>query len=191
MLLAGKAQSSFRPALTGCLFSGKDLASMPVANESGPKRSRVSAGLLMFRRRDNRLELLLVHPGGPFWENKDHGAWSIPKGEASPGEDLLTRAQIEFEEELGIKASGTWISIGSIKQAGGKTVHAWAFEGNLPADFTIKSNTFEMEWPLRSKKFAQFPEIDRAEFFSEEIARQKINLAQVEFIDRLLTALNL
>ena len=153
------------------------------------KRSRVSAGLLMFRRKNNAFEFLLVHPGGPFWKNKDDGAWTIPKGEADPGEDLLSRARIEFEEELGIKPLGNLISLGSIKQKGGKTVHAWAFEGDLPADFGLKSNLFEIEWPPRSGKMKEFPEIDRAEFFPEEIARRKINPAQVPFLDRVRQAL--
>src|SRR5437667_7627822 len=99
------------------------------------RRSRVSAGLLMFRRKNDELEVLLVHPGGPFFQRKDDGAWTIPKGEVALGEALLTRAQIEFEEELGIQALGNWIALGSIKQKGGKTVHAWAFEGNLPDSF--------------------------------------------------------
>jgi predicted NUDIX family NTP pyrophosphohydrolase len=162
---------------------------MVIKNRSGAKRSRVSAGLLMFRRKNNALEVLLVHPGGPFWKNKDDGAWSIPKGEASPGEDLISRAQIEFEEEVGIKPSENRIPLGSIKQAGGKTVHAWAFESDLPEDFVLKSNTFEMEWPPRSGNFREFPEVDRAEFFPEEIARRKINPAQIELIDRLRTAI--
>jgi predicted NUDIX family NTP pyrophosphohydrolase len=153
--------------------------------ESIRKRSNISAGLLMFRRKSSSLEFLLVHPGGPFWKNKDEGAWSIPKGEAADDEDLLTRAQIEFEEELGFKPSGTWIPLGSIKQKGGKTVHGWGFEGDLPQPFELQSNTFELEWPPRSGKFAQFPEVDRAEFFPEEIARRKINPAQVQFLDNL------
>ena|ERR1700722_8192153 len=153
------------------------------------KRSRISAGLLMFRRKNDGLELLLVHPGGPFFMKKDHGVWSIPKGEASSGEDLLTRAQIEFEEELGISPAGDWISLGSITQKGGKTVHGWAFEGDLSDGFELKSNLFEMEWPPRSGKTKQFPEIDRAEFFTEEIARQKINPAQIALIDRLRAAI--
>jgi predicted NUDIX family NTP pyrophosphohydrolase len=143
----------------------------------------------MFRRKDSTIEVLLVHPGGPFWVKKDKGAWTVPKGEAAPNEDLLTRAQIEFEEELGIKPSGDWISLGSIKQKGGKTVHAWAFEGDLPQSFQLKSNTFPMEWPPRSGKLTEFPEVDRAEFFPEEIARLKINAAQVELLDRLRAAL--
>ena len=144
----------------------------------------------MFRRKNGKLEVLLVHPGGPFFQRKDDAAWSIPKGEAAPGENLLTRAQIEFEEELGIKPSGNWIELGSIKQKGGKTVQAWAFEGDLPEPFKLKSNTFEMEWPPRSGKLKEFPEIDRAEFFTEEIARRKINPAQTPFLDRLRAALD-
>jgi predicted NUDIX family NTP pyrophosphohydrolase len=144
----------------------------------------------MFRVKNNKLELLLAHPGGPFFAKKDDGAWTIPKGEAAPGEDLLARAQIEFEEELGIKPSGNWIELGSIKQRGGKTVHAWAFEGDLLESFKLKSNSFQMEWPPRSGKLKEFPEIDRAEFFAEEIARQKLNPAQTPLLDRLRAALN-
>ena len=143
----------------------------------------------MFRRQNNSVEFLLVHPGGPFWKNKDEAAWSVPKGEAQPGEDLLARAKIEFEEELGIKPDGDFIPLGSIKQKGGKTVHAWAFQGDLPPDFQLKSNTFEIEFPPRSGKFKEFPEIDRAEFFVEEVARRKINPAQLSFFDRLGEAL--
>jgi predicted NUDIX family NTP pyrophosphohydrolase len=162
-----------------------------VENQSAPlkqKRSNVSAGLLMFRRKNTAVEFLLVHPGGPFWKNKDDGAWSIPKGEAQPDEDLLSRARIEFKEELGIEPVGDFIPLGSIKQKGGKTVHAWAFEGDLPHNFQLKSNTFEIEWPPHSGKFKEFPEIDRAEFFVEEIARRKINPAQLSFFDRLREA---
>ena len=153
------------------------------------KRSLVSAGLLMFRRKNSSVEFLLVHPGGPFWKNKDDGAWTIPKGEAQLEEDLLTRAQIEFEEELGIKPSGNWIPLGSIKQRGGKIVHAWAFEGDLPKDFEMKSNTFQVEWPPHSGKFKEFPEVDRAEFFPEPIARAKMNPAQIPFLERLRESL--
>jgi predicted NUDIX family NTP pyrophosphohydrolase len=144
----------------------------------------------MFRRRNNQFEVLLVHPGGPFFARKDDGAWTIPKGEAAPEEDLLTRAQIEFEEELGLKPQGEWIELGSIEQKGGKTVHAWAFEGDLPESFEPKSNLFEIEWPPRSGKRKQFPEIDRAEFFTEDIARQKMKPAQVPFLERLRAALS-
>ena len=154
------------------------------------RRSRVSAGLLIFRR-NNLIQVLLAHPGGPLFARKDDGVWTIPKGEAGPGEDLLTRARIEVEEEIGIKPSGNWIPLGSIKQKGGKTVHAWAVEGDLPEQFELKSNLFEMEWPPRSGKLKEFPEIDRAEFFPEQIARLKINPAQIPFLDRLRAALKL
>jgi predicted NUDIX family NTP pyrophosphohydrolase len=159
--------------------------------ESARNRSNTSAGLLMFRRGSISFEFLLVHPGGPFWKNKDEGAWTIPKGELQSEEDLLTRAQIEFEEELGTKPSGNFVRLGSIKQKGGKTVHAWAFEGDLPEKFEPKSNTFQVEWPPRSGKLRDFPEVDRAEFFPEEVARRKINPAQVPFFDRLIAALPL
>lgn len=139
----------------------------------------------MFRCRNNSVELLLAHPGGPFWKNKDEGAWSIPKGEVQSGEDLLARARTEFKEELGIDPSGNFLPLGSIKQKGGKTVYAWAFQGDLPESFALNSNTFEIEWPPRSGKFREFPEVDRAEFFAEEIARCKINPAQLAFLDRL------
>jgi predicted NUDIX family NTP pyrophosphohydrolase len=145
----------------------------------------------MFRRINESLDVLLVHPGGPYFRNKDDGAWTIPKGEVAEGEDLLARARTEFEEELGIPApaAANWIALGNVKQKGGKTVHAWAFEGNLPDAFAIVSNTFEMEWPPRSGGIQQFPETDRAEFFSVEKAKEKINEAQVAFLDRLIEAL--
>ena len=142
----------------------------------------------MFRRRNDQFEVLLAHPGGPFFARKDNGAWTIPKGEAAPGEDLLKRAQIEFEEEVGFHPGGEWIELGSIKQKGGKTVHAWALEGDLPETFQLRSNTFEVEWPPRSGRLKEFPEIDHAKFFSDEVARQKINPAQVPFLDRLRAA---
>jgi predicted NUDIX family NTP pyrophosphohydrolase len=160
--------------------------------------AKISSGLLMFRKHNEELEVLLVHPGGPFFRNKDAGAWTIPKGEAAENEDLLTRAKLEFEEELGIPVGaaakdggrGTdWIELGSVKQKGGKTVWAWAFPGDLGPDFKLASNTFEMEWPPRSGETAQFPEIDRASFFPLELARTKINPAQVVFLNRLLDAL--
>ena len=145
----------------------------------------------MFRRTDNQLEVLLAHPGGPFFVRKDDGVWTIPKGEAAPGEDLLTRAQIEFEEEVGIRPENErgWIELGSIKQKGGKIVHAWAFEGDLPESFECKSNLFEMEWPPRSGRRKKFPEVDQACFFSEKVARQKIKPTQVPLLDRLRAAI--
>ena len=163
-----------------------------MSNNAKSKRSRISAGLLMFRRRKNKLEVLLAHPGGPFHVYKDNGAWTIPKGEAAPGEDLLTRAEIEFEEEVGFrpKTVRNYIELGSIIQKGGKTVHGWAFEGDLPESFECKSNLFELEWPPRSGKRERFPEIDRAEFFTEAIARQKMKQTQIPFLDRLRKALD-
>jgi predicted NUDIX family NTP pyrophosphohydrolase len=143
----------------------------------------------MFRKKPE-LQVLLVHPGGPFFRNRDVGAWTIPKGEVAEGEDLLERAKIEFKEELGIAASGNWMNLGSVKQKGGKTVHAWAFAGELEDDFKLISNTFELEWPPRSGKMQQFPEVDRASFFSVEEARRKINVAQTAFLDRLIEQLD-
>lgn len=143
----------------------------------------------MFRRGKEGLEVLLVHPGGPFFRNKDMGAWTIPKGEAGDDEDLRTRAKIEFEEELGITPREEWIDLGHVKQKGGKTVHAWAFAGDLGPDFKLASNTFEMEWPPRSGRTAQFPEVDQARFFPLELARTKMNQAQTVFLDRLCDAL--
>lgn len=154
------------------------------------KRAKTSAGLLMFRMRQGELEVLLVHPGGPYFQNKDDGAWTIPKGEVGEGEDLLTRARTEFEEELGIAASGDWLDLGSVKQKGGKTVHAWAFAGDLKDAFELASNTFEMEWPPRSGKVQRFPEVDRVGFFPVEEARRKINVAQTAFLDRLMEQLD-
>ena len=152
--------------------------------------SRTSAGLLMFRNRDGRLEVLLAHPGGPIYRNKDDGVWTIPKGEIDSGEDLLRRARIEFEEEVGIPAEGAdWIDLGWIKQKGGKTVHAWAFEGDLPDSFQCRSNMFKMEWPPRSGKMQNFPEVDEACFFSLDEARRKLKETQTPFLDRLQAAL--
>jgi predicted NUDIX family NTP pyrophosphohydrolase len=155
------------------------------------KRSRTSAGLLMFRRNRGQLEVLLAHPGGPYFRTKDQGVWTIPKGEAAEGEDFLTRARIEFEEELGMPApaAAKWIELGSVHQKGGKTVHAWAFAGDGAADFVAVSNNFELEWPPRSGRIQQFPEIDRAQFFPIEEATGKINEAQIAFLDRLVQAL--
>ena len=146
----------------------------------------------MFRSKNDELEVLLAHPGGPFFARKDEGVWTIPKGEAAPDEDLLTRAQIEFEEEVGFRLENVqqWIGLGWVQQKGGKIVHAWAFEGDLPNSFKLKSNTFEMEWPPGSGKLKEFPEIDRAEFFGDEVARRKIKPAQVPFFDRLRAALS-
>jgi predicted NUDIX family NTP pyrophosphohydrolase len=146
----------------------------------------------MFRRRNNELEVLLVHPGGPLFAHKDDGVWTIPKGEAASGEDLLTRAQIEFEEEVGFRPENVqpWIELGWIRQKGGKIVNGWAFEGDLPEPFECKSNLFEMEWPPRSGKHQKFPEVDQASFFTEAVARRKLKPAQVPFLDRLRSSLD-
>jgi predicted NUDIX family NTP pyrophosphohydrolase len=144
----------------------------------------------MFRRRGEQLEVLLAHPGGPLYRNKDDGVWTIPKGEIDSGEDLLRRARIEFEEEVGTPADGDdWIDLGWIKQKGGKTVYAWAFEGDLPDSFQCRSNMFEMEWPPRSGKMQNFLEVDEACFFSLDDARRKLKEAQTPFLDRLQAAL--
>ena len=155
------------------------------------KRSMTSAGLLMFRKKRDALKVLLVHPGGPYFRNKDDGFWTIPKGEIDEGEDPISRARMEFEEELGVAApTGKLIELGWVKQKGGKTVHAWALEGDLQDDFKLLSNTFEMEWPPRSGKLERFPEIDRAGFFPIDLARTKINSSQRVFLDRLIDALS-
>ena len=147
-----------------------------------PKRS---AGILMFRRGAQGLEVLLVHPGGPFWARKDRGAWSIPKGEYSKGDEPLATAIREFAEETGIRPLGELTPLGEITQPGRKIVTAFALEGDFdPA--TLKSNTFELEWPPKSGRKASFPEVDRAQWFSLEMAREKILSGQREFITRLL-----
>jgi predicted NUDIX family NTP pyrophosphohydrolase len=145
---------------------------------------RVSAGLLMYRRDYGTLQVLLAHPGGPFFKNKDEGAWSIPKGEIEPGEDLLEAAKREFKEEIGVTPTGPFIALTPVKQRGGKIVHAWAFEGNCDPH-AIVSNTFTMEWPPRSGQQMDFPEIDRATFFDVPTARRKINAGQLALIDEL------
>ena len=144
-----------------------------------------SAGLLLYRVRDRGPEVLLVHPGGPFWKNRDEGAWSIPKGEIEPGETAIDVARREFEEELGRSApESEFMPLGSVRQAGGKVVHAWAAAGDLDVD-QMQSVTFEIEWPPRSGRRQAFPEIDRAAWFDLNTARRKILDAQSTFLDRL------
>jgi predicted NUDIX family NTP pyrophosphohydrolase len=145
---------------------------------------RLSAGLLMYRIRDGGIQVLLAHPGGPLFRGKDDGVWSIPKGESESNEDLLATAQREFEEETGIKPIGPFLSLAPIRQKGGKIVHAWAFAGDCDPK-TIKSNTFTMEWPPHSAKQMEFPEIDRAEFFSLEEAKKKIKAGQEKLLAEL------
>jgi predicted NUDIX family NTP pyrophosphohydrolase len=145
---------------------------------------KASAGLLLFRRRASGLELFLAHPGGPFWQKRDAGAWTIPKGLAEPGEDPLDAARREFEEETGLSPRGPFILLGSVRQKAGKLVHAWAWEGDAdPA--TVSSNTMKTEWPRGSGQWLTFPEVDRCSWFSPTAAREKINPAQAAFIDRL------
>jgi predicted NUDIX family NTP pyrophosphohydrolase len=144
-----------------------------------------SAGILLYRRRAGELEVLLVHPGGPFWASKDLGAWSIPKGEHDADEDARACALRELEEETGSAPSpGELTELGEVRQKSGKVVEAWALEGDLdPA--TIRSNTFMMQWPPRSGQMKEFPEVDRAEWFGLAAARERINPAQAAFLDRL------
>jgi len=145
---------------------------------------KLSAGILLYRKSNGRLEVFLVHPGGPFWKNKDFGAWSIPKGEYEIGEDPLTAARREFEEETGHPMpDGELVSLGEIKQPSGKIVSAWAIEGNCPAD--IRSNMFSLEWPPNSGKTEEFPEVDRAGWFEIEDARAKLLPGQHGFLDQL------
>lgn len=150
-----------------------------------PKRS---AGLLLYRRLRGAVEVLLVHPGGPYWAKKDEGAWSVPKGEYEEGDDPLDHAIREFSEELGTDppdASGA-LFLGELRQPGGKLVSAWALEGDLDVA-AVASNTFTMEWPPRSGRTAEFPEVDRAEWFDPDTARRKLLRGQVTFVDRLMT----
>jgi predicted NUDIX family NTP pyrophosphohydrolase len=151
--------------------------------------SKKSAGILMYRQKNDQLEVLLVHPGGPFWKKKDLGAWSIPKGELED-EDALLAAKREFEEEIGTPINGEMVSLTPQEQKSGKVVQAWAVEGDLNPE-EIRSNTFEMEWPPKSGRKQEFPEIDRAEWFPVRIALQKINPAQATFIRELIEKLDI
>jgi predicted NUDIX family NTP pyrophosphohydrolase len=149
----------------------------------------ISAGLLLYRSSPRGLEVLLVHPGGPFWARRDLGAWSIPKGEVDPGEDLLAAARREFHEETGFVAEGSAVPLGQVRQTGGKLVHAWAVEGDLdPAQ--LRSNTFEVPWPRGSGRTRVFPEVDRAGWFDLAEARRRILPAQAAFLDALSAALD-
>ena len=148
--------------------------------------AKKSAGLVMFRVRDNQLEVLIVHLGGPFWARKDEGAWFIPKGEIESGEDEFAAAKREFREETGIEPRGNFIALGTIKHKGGKIVHAWAFEDDCDPS-SVRSNTFTIEWPPRSGQRQEFPEIDRAQFVSVEQARAKMSPAEFELVNRLQT----
>lgn len=150
--------------------------------------TKTSAGILLYRTRD-ALEVLLAHPGGPFWARKDEGAWFIVKGEVNPDEDLLTAARREFREELGVDApSGEPLSLGAVKNKSGKVIYAWALEGDVDVTRVV-SNTCEIEWPPRSGKRVSIPEIDRAEFFSIEQATRKMSASERVFLERLVEQL--
>ena len=147
---------------------------------------RKSAGILLYRIKEQDPEVFLVHPGGPFWKGKDKGAWSIPKGEFDENEEAIEAAKREFREETGKSVNGNMIQLNPIKQKGGKLVLAWAVEGDIDADH-ITSNTYKLEWPYKSGKFQSFPEVDKAGWFSISEAKEIINPAQTALIDDLLT----
>jgi predicted NUDIX family NTP pyrophosphohydrolase len=144
---------------------------------------------LLYRRRGRDVEVLLAHPGGPFWARKDEGVWTIPKGEPDAGEELLAAAQREFAEETGFRPSAPFVALTPVVQRGGKRVHAWASEGDWDPALLV-CNAFKGEWPPGSGKWQEFPEIDRAEWCSVELARQRLNPAQVSFVNELLKLLN-
>ena len=152
------------------------------------KRKNVSAGLLLFRRSGGGLEVFLAHPGGPFWRDRDLGAWTVPKGLVEMDEDPLAAAVREFEEETGIRPEGPFLPLGSVRQKAGKLVHAWAWEGEADPH-RVRSNTMRAEWPRGSGRWLTFPEVDRCGWFDARAARGKINPAQAELIDRLEGAL--
>jgi predicted NUDIX family NTP pyrophosphohydrolase len=149
-----------------------------------------SAGILLYRIRDNQPEVFIVHPGGPFFRNKDNGVWSIPKGEFTDGEEALDAAKREFEEETGQKINGEFIQLDPVTLKSGKKIYCWAVEGDIDHE-TIVSNLFEIEWPPRSGKKQTFPEIDRAAWFDAKTAKIKLNEAQAKLVENLLTKLKL
>lgn len=146
--------------------------------------STISAGLLMYRYQGGDIQVLLVHPGGPLWSHRDIAAWSVPKGLLEAGEEPLAAAQREFEEETGIKPAGKFLPLTPVKQPGGKIVQAWAFEGDCDPSI-IESNLFPLEWPPKSGRFQEFPEVDRAEWFGLEDAKIKIHKGQVPLLEEL------
>src|SRR3989344_9531404 len=153
-----------------------------------PRMAKLSAGIFVYRRGENGLEVFIAHSGGPFFAKKDEGAWSVPKGEYDEGEDAYEAAHREFREEIGQEINGEAIELAPVTQKGGKIVRAWAIEGDIDPT-QVKSNEFEMEWPTRSGKKQSFPEIDRAEWFSPEEAKKKVRPAQAAFIDELVSRL--
>jgi predicted NUDIX family NTP pyrophosphohydrolase len=150
---------------------------------------KYSVGILLFRFKDKRLEVLLVHPGGPFWAKKDKGVWSIPKGLLGENENPLDGAKREFKEETGFEVEGEFIDLGELKQPGGKIIHAWALEKDLDAT-KIVSNKFTLEWPRNSGRIQEYPEVDKAGWFDIEQAKKKIIKGQLGFIDKLIEILN-
>jgi predicted NUDIX family NTP pyrophosphohydrolase len=150
---------------------------------------KTSAGILLYKREKNKLYYFLVHPGGPFWKNKDTGAWSVPKGEVQPDEDPLDRALTEFKEETGQVIKGKFTALTPVKQKGGKTVYAWAMEGDIELS-GLYSNTLQIEWPPRSSKMIEIPEVDQWEWFESEEAQKRINPAQAAFIAELEELVN-
>lgn len=146
--------------------------------------AKESAGLLMYRFRDNTLEVLLAHPGGPVWKHKDAGAWSIPKGEILPGEPALEAAKREFFEETGIRPKGTFLELRPVRLKSAKLVSAWAFESDCDPTLCA-SNSFKMEWPPKSGRFVEYPEADRFEFFTPDEAREKLNPGQIPLVQEL------
>jgi predicted NUDIX family NTP pyrophosphohydrolase len=147
---------------------------------------RMSAGLLMYRVCQGQLEVFLAHPGGPFFRKKEEGHWSIPKGEIEPGEPLLDAARREFAEEIGMEASGPFLPLGTVKQKGGKIVHAWAFAGDWEEGRAHVCNSVSIEWPPGCGRWETFPEVDRVSFFPVEEARKKLKASQHPFLDRLM-----
>ncbi|RLB08985.1 MAG: NUDIX hydrolase [Deltaproteobacteria bacterium] len=144
-----------------------------------------SAGILLYRFKDGKLQVMLVHPGGPFWKNKDKGAWSIPKGICEEGEATIDAAKREFKEETGFEVDGNFIDLGEIKQPSGKIVHVWAVEGDLDTS-KLRSNTFKLEWPKGSGRIREYPEVDKGEWFDIDTAMEKITKGQRGFLQILL-----
>ncbi len=180
------SQPAERSCALGDLARPEGVAATPLRT----KRSRVSAGLLMYRTRGKSIEVFIAHPGGPWFPHRDFDVWTIPKGELEAGEALFSAALREFEEEVGLKPTGPFIELGSIRQKGGKTVHAWAFEGDWDGSTQLRTSYFSMEWPPGSGQRQEFPEVDRVGFFSLEEARERMKVAQQSLLDRLVAALN-
>lgn len=179
-----------RPTLPGPNDPARPAPEPPSHLIAVARNTRPSAGLLLFRHVDGGVEVFLAHPGGPFWRRRDEGAWTVPKGMIEPGEEPLEAARREFEEETGIVPTGPFIPLGSIRQKAGKTVHAWAWEGDADPE-TIRSNEMLIEWPRGSGTMRSYPEVDRCAWFDPATARVRINRAQAELIDRLLSTLGL